>query len=71
MLGGRAVAPLAHRALHRGLEAHLFLRDTYDLDLFNATVDPYQRTNLADDPRYASMVTELDALTTQLKSDAQ
>ena len=39
--------------------------------LYDVTVDPYQRTNLADDPRYASKVTELDALTTQLKTDAQ
>lgn len=39
--------------------------------LYDITVDPYQRTNLADDPRYASKVTELDALTTQLKAAAQ
>ncbi|NNC87109.1 MAG: sulfatase-like hydrolase/transferase [Akkermansiaceae bacterium] len=39
--------------------------------LYDVTVDPYQRTNLADDPRYASKLAELDALTTQLKADAQ
>jgi arylsulfatase A-like enzyme len=39
--------------------------------LYDITVDPYQRTNLAGDPRYASKLAELDALTTQLKSDAQ
>ena len=39
--------------------------------LYDITVDPYQRTNLATDPRYASKVTEMDALTTQLKTDAQ
>ncbi|WP_338690499.1 sulfatase-like hydrolase/transferase [Haloferula helveola] len=39
--------------------------------LYDVTLDPYQRTNLADDPRYASVVTELDALTSQLKTEAQ
>lgn len=39
--------------------------------LYDVTVDPYQRTNLASDPRYADKVTELDALTNQLKNDAQ
>ncbi|MFK7910540.1 MAG: sulfatase-like hydrolase/transferase [Akkermansiaceae bacterium] len=39
--------------------------------LYDVTVDPYQRTNLANDPRYASKVTELDALTSQLKTSAQ
>lgn len=39
--------------------------------LYDVTVDPYQRTNLAADPRYASKVTELDALTTQLLTEAQ
>ncbi len=38
--------------------------------LYDITVDPYQRTNLASSPRYASKLAELDALTTQLKSDA-
>ena len=33
--------------------------------------DPYQRTNLASDPRYATKLAELDVLTTQLKADAQ
>ncbi len=39
--------------------------------LYDVTVDPYQRTNLAIDPRYASKLTEMDALTTQLKTEAQ
>jgi arylsulfatase A-like enzyme len=39
--------------------------------LYDVTVDPYQRTNLAGDPRYASKLAELDGLTTQLKADAQ
>ena len=39
--------------------------------LYDITVDPYQRTNLASDPRYATVVTGLDALTTQLKMEAQ
>lgn len=39
--------------------------------LYDITVDPYQRTNLAQDPRYATKVTEMDALTNQLKSEAQ
>jgi arylsulfatase A-like enzyme len=39
--------------------------------MYDVTVDPYQRTNLAGDPRYASKLAELDALTNQLKSDAQ
>lgn len=39
--------------------------------LYDVTVDPYQRTNLAGDPRYASKLAELDALTTQLKTEAQ
>ncbi|UCG49896.1 MAG: sulfatase-like hydrolase/transferase [Phycisphaerales bacterium] len=38
--------------------------------LYDVTVDPYQRTNLANDPRYASKVAEMDALTTQLKAEA-
>lgn len=40
------------------------------VQLYDVTVDPYQRTNLANDPRYASKVAELDALTTQLKLEA-
>ncbi|MCH7228115.1 sulfatase-like hydrolase/transferase [Haloferula sp. A504] len=39
--------------------------------LYDISVDPYQRTNLADDPRYADKLAEMDALTTQFKSDAQ
>jgi len=39
--------------------------------LYDVTVDPYQRTNLAKDPRYATKLAELDALTTQLKAEAQ
>jgi arylsulfatase A-like enzyme len=39
--------------------------------LYDVTVDPYQRTNLASDPRYATKMAELDALTTQLKAEAQ
>jgi arylsulfatase A-like enzyme len=39
--------------------------------LYDITVDPYQRTNLANDPRYAAKVTELDSLTTQLKAAAK
>lgn len=39
--------------------------------LYDITVDPYQRTNLANHPRYAVKLTELDALTTQLKASAQ
>ncbi len=39
--------------------------------LYDITVDPYQRTNLADDPRYASKLSELDELTNQLIDDAQ
>jgi arylsulfatase A-like enzyme len=39
--------------------------------LYDVTVDPYQRTNLATDPRYASKLAEMDALTTQLKTSAQ
>lgn len=39
--------------------------------LYDVTVDPYQRTNLANDPRYATKLAEMDALTTQLKTDAQ
>jgi arylsulfatase A-like enzyme len=39
--------------------------------LYDVTVDPYQRTNLANDPRYATILTEMDTLTTQLKSAAQ
>jgi hypothetical protein len=39
--------------------------------LYDITVDPYQRTNLADDQRYASKLAELDAMTTQLKTEAQ
>jgi len=39
--------------------------------LYDVTVDPYQRTNLADDPRYAAKLAELDALTTQLKTEAK
>ncbi|MGB6223352.1 sulfatase-like hydrolase/transferase [Haloferula sp.] len=39
--------------------------------LYDVTVDPYQRTNLASDLRYASKLSELDALTTQLKTEAQ
>ena len=39
--------------------------------LYDVTVNPYQRTNLADDPRYATKLAELDALTTQLKAEAQ
>ena len=39
--------------------------------LYDITLDPYQRTNLANDPRYASKLAELDALTTQLKAEAQ
>ena len=38
--------------------------------LYDVTVDPYQRTNLAADPRYAAKLAEMDALTTQLKTDA-
>lgn len=41
------------------------------MQLYDVTVDPYQRTNLADDPRYASKLAEMDSLTTQLKADAQ
>ncbi len=43
----------------------------YVKQLYDVTVDPYQRTNLADDPRYATKLAELDALTTQLKAEAQ
>lgn len=43
----------------------------YVKQLYDVTVDPYQRTNLADDPRYATKLAELDALTTQLKTEAQ
>jgi arylsulfatase A-like enzyme len=39
--------------------------------LYDVTVDPYQRTNLAADPRYATKLAELDALTNQLLSEAQ
>jgi len=39
--------------------------------LYDVTVDPYQRTNLADDPRYAAKLAELDVLTTQLKTEAK
>jgi hypothetical protein len=39
--------------------------------LYDVTVDPYQRTNLAGDPRYATKLAELDALTSQLKTEAQ
>jgi arylsulfatase A-like enzyme len=39
--------------------------------LYDVTVDPYQRTNLASDPRYTTIMTEMDALTTQLKTAAQ
>lgn len=39
--------------------------------LYDVTVDPYQRTNLADDPRYASKLAGMDSLTDQLKADAQ
>ncbi len=45
--------------------------DPEAVQLYDVTVDPYQRTNLANDPRYASKVAELDALTTQLKAEAQ
>jgi arylsulfatase A-like enzyme len=40
------------------------------MQLYDVTVDPYQRTNLAGDPRYATKLAELDALTTQLKAAA-
>ena len=43
----------------------------YVKQLYDVTVDPYQRTNLAGDPRYAAKLAELDALTTQLKTEAQ
>jgi arylsulfatase A-like enzyme len=39
--------------------------------LYDITVDPYQRTNLAADPRYAAKLTEMDNLTTQLKAAAK
>lgn len=39
--------------------------------LYDISVDPYQRTNLASDPRYAGKLTEMDALTTQLKTEAK
>jgi arylsulfatase A-like enzyme len=45
--------------------------DGYVKQLYDVTVDPYQRTNLAKDPRYAAKLAELDALTTQLKEEAQ
>lgn len=39
--------------------------------LYDVTVDPYQRTNLSNDPRYAAKLSEMDALTTQHKTAAQ
>ena len=45
--------------------------DPEAVQLYDVTVDPYQRTNLANDPRYASKAAELDALTTQLKAEAK
>jgi arylsulfatase A-like enzyme len=45
--------------------------DPEAVQLYDVTVDPYQRTNLANDPRYASKKAELDALTTQLKEEAK
>ncbi len=45
--------------------------DPEAVQLYDVTVDPYQRTNLANDPRYASKVAEMDALTTQLKEEAK
>jgi arylsulfatase A-like enzyme len=41
------------------------------MQLYDVTLDPYQRTNLADDPRYASKLADMDALTNQLKAEAQ
>jgi len=45
--------------------------DPEAVQLYDVTVDPYQRTNLANDPRYATKLAELDALTTQLKAEAK
>jgi len=45
--------------------------DPEAVQLYDVMVDPYQRTNLANDPRYASKVAEMDALTTQLKAEAK
>lgn len=39
--------------------------------LFDVTLDPDQRTNLARDPRYASALQNLRAMTDQLKVEAQ
>ncbi len=39
--------------------------------LYDVTVDPYQRTNLAADPRYAAKLSELDTLTNLLKAGAK
>ncbi len=39
--------------------------------LYDVTVDPYQRTDLSGDPRYATKMAELDALTNQLKAAAK
>jgi len=39
--------------------------------LYDVTVDPYQRTDLSRDPRYAEVLAELDALTTQLEQEVQ
>lgn len=39
--------------------------------LFDVTLDPYQRTNLARDPRYAAVLEALRARTAQLKLEAQ
>jgi arylsulfatase A-like enzyme len=38
--------------------------------LFDVTLDPWQRTNLARDPRYAPVLEALRARTTQLKAEA-
>lgn len=60
---------------NEGVRTESFVYTRYPSDgnfrqLYDITVDPYQRTNLADDPRYASQITELDALTSELKNEA-
>lgn len=60
---------------NEGVRTESFVYTRYPSDgnfqqLYDITVDPYQRTNLADDPRYATKLNELDALTSELKSEA-
>lgn len=60
---------------NEGVRTESFVFTRYPSDgnvrqLYDISVDPYQRTNLADDTRYAAKLSELDALTTQLKAEA-